>query len=75
MIFIITANKKLYKKMMMLTMMSRTLITSLLSVPTVRSETLVDLGSGDGRIVIEAAKKGYSAVGYELNYWLVLYSR
>lgn len=36
---------------------------------------LVDLGSGDGRIVIEAAKKGYEAVGYEINPWLVLYSR
>ncbi|GLV36983.1 uncharacterized protein CBL_02184 [Carabus blaptoides fortunei] len=39
-----------------------------------RTGTLVDLGSGDGRIVIDAAKRGYSAHGVELNPWLVLYS-
>ncbi|XP_038056671.1 ATP synthase subunit C lysine N-methyltransferase-like [Patiria miniata] len=39
------------------------------------SGTLVDLGSGDGRIVIEAAKYGFQATGYELNPWLVWYSR
>ena len=31
---------------------------------------MVDLGSGDGRICIEAAKWGYHAVGYELNPFL-----
>lgn len=36
---------------------------------------LVDLGSGDGRVVIAAAKHGYQAHGYELNHWLVWYSR
>ena len=36
---------------------------------------LIDLGSGDGRIVIEAAKKNYQSVGVELNFWLVLYSK
>jgi len=36
---------------------------------------LVDLGSGDGRIVIEAAKKGFDATGYEINPWLVWYAR
>ncbi|XP_064517185.1 ATP synthase subunit C lysine N-methyltransferase isoform X2 [Pseudopipra pipra] len=55
-----------------------------------RSGPLVDIGSGDGRIVsyghclpfipclkkvIAAAKKGFKAVGYELNPWLVWYSR
>lgn len=40
-----------------------------------RSGTVVDIGSGDGRIVIAAAKKGFQAVGYELNPWLVWYSR
>ncbi|XP_066462476.1 ATP synthase subunit C lysine N-methyltransferase-like isoform X2 [Eleutherodactylus coqui] len=40
-----------------------------------RRGTVVDIGSGDGRIVIAAAKKGFQAVGYELNPWLVLYSR
>ncbi|XP_054841773.1 ATP synthase subunit C lysine N-methyltransferase isoform X2 [Eublepharis macularius] len=40
-----------------------------------RSGSLVDIGSGDGRIVIAAAKAGFKAVGYELNPWLVWYSR
>ena len=37
--------------------------------------TLIDLGSGDGRIVFEASKRGYKAVGVELNFFLYLYSR
>ncbi|XP_048509781.1 ATP synthase subunit C lysine N-methyltransferase isoform X1 [Athalia rosae] len=40
-----------------------------------RSGTLVDLGSGDGRIVFAAARKGFTADGVELNPWLVVYSR
>lgn len=36
---------------------------------------LVDLGSGDGRIVFDAAKRGYHATGVELNAILVLYSK
>ncbi|KPP64160.1 hypothetical protein Z043_117529 [Scleropages formosus] len=39
------------------------------------SGMLVDIGSGDGRIVIAAAKQGFRAVGIELNPWLVWYSR
>jgi len=38
-------------------------------------ERVVDLGSGDGRIVIAAAKAGAEATGYELNPVLVLWSR
>lgn len=34
-----------------------------------------DLGSGDGRIVIALAKKGSEAHGYEINPFLVLWSR
>ena len=37
--------------------------------------TLVDIGSGDGRIVIQAARSGFSAHGVELNRWLVYFSR
>lgn len=33
-----------------------------------------DLGSGDGRVVIEAARRGYRAIGYEINPFLVLFS-
>lgn len=36
---------------------------------------LVDLGSGDGRIVFDAAKRGYHATGVELNAMLYLYSK
>jgi len=38
-------------------------------------EKLIDLGSGDGRIVIAAAKNGFACTGVELNLWLVLYSK
>lgn len=38
-------------------------------------DTLVDLGSGDGRILIAAAKRGAKAVGYEINPFLVKRSR
>lgn len=40
-----------------------------------KGEKIADLGSGDGRIVIAAAKKGATSVGYEINYLLVLLSR
>lgn len=38
-------------------------------------ELWVDLGSGDGRILIAAARAGARAVGYEVNPFLVFYSR
>lgn len=37
--------------------------------------TVVDLGSGDGRLLLAAARRGCRAVGYEINPLLVLYSR
>jgi 16S rRNA A1518/A1519 N6-dimethyltransferase RsmA/KsgA/DIM1 with predicted DNA glycosylase/AP lyase activity len=40
-----------------------------------KGQTLIELGSGDGRILYEAGKKGIKAVGYELNPILVLYSK
>jgi len=41
-----------------------------------RGETLYDLGSGDGRIVIKAAKDfGAVSVGIEANPFLVIWSR
>ena len=43
---------------------------------TVKSKpTLLDIGSGDGRIVIQSAQQGFKATGVELNRWLVYYSR
>ena len=36
---------------------------------------LLDIGSGDGRIVVQSARDGFQATGVELNRWLVYYSR
>ena len=38
-------------------------------------QTLLELGSGDGRVLRAAAQRGLKAVGYELNPLLVLISR
>lgn len=32
-----------------------------------QGQTLLELGCGDGRVVVAAAQKGYKVVGYELN--------
>jgi SAM-dependent methyltransferase len=37
-------------------------------------QKLIELGSGDGRVLIEAAKRGIYATGYELNPILFVYS-
>ncbi|XP_069769702.1 ATP synthase subunit C lysine N-methyltransferase [Narcine bancroftii] len=50
-------------------------VESVLQLLSGRRGALVDIGSGDGRIVIAAAKQGFRAVGYELNPWLVWFSR
>uniref|UniRef100_A0A1A7YCI1 ATP synthase subunit C lysine N-methyltransferase n=1 Tax=Iconisemion striatum TaxID=60296 RepID=A0A1A7YCI1_9TELE len=50
-------------------------VENVLKVLRARSGNLVDIGSGDGRIVIAAAKRGFQASGFELNPWLVWYSR
>lgn len=38
-------------------------------------EIVVDLGSGDGRLLFAAARKGAIAIGYEINPFLVLLTR
>ncbi len=38
-------------------------------------DTLIDLGSGDGRILIAAARLGTKTIGYEINPFLVCRSR
>jgi hypothetical protein len=40
-----------------------------------KGDVLVDLGSGDGRVLRAAAERGVRSVGYELNPFLVWYSR
>lgn len=41
------------------------------------SDTLIDLGTGDGKILLEAARRGASAIGYELSpiLWVVAWLR
>lgn len=39
-----------------------------------KGQTLLELGSGDGRLLIAAAQQGVYAIGYELNPLLVVYS-
>lgn len=38
-------------------------------------DVVVDLGSGDGRLLLAAAQKGAAVIGYELNPFLVFWSR
>lgn len=38
-------------------------------------DLVIDLGSGDGRVLISAARAGARAIGYELNPFLFWYSR
>ena len=40
-----------------------------------KGSTLIDIGSGDGRIVHLSAQNGFKSHGIELNPWLVLYSK
>ncbi|XP_029944585.1 protein N-lysine methyltransferase FAM173A-like isoform X2 [Salarias fasciatus] len=55
---------------------SRAQVQNVMTLLKGRKGGLVDLGSGDGRIVLEAHQHGFSpAVGYELNPWLVRLSR
>ena len=51
-------------------------IKQILSLANINSkDTLIDLGSGDGRILIAAAKLGIYSIGYEINSLLVWKSR
>jgi hypothetical protein len=43
--------------------------------PVSSSDVVVDLGSGDGRVLLEASRRGAKAYGYELNPLLVLFSK
>ena len=38
-------------------------------------QTLIDLGSGDGRLLRLAAQRGIRGIGYEINPWIYLVSR
>jgi SAM-dependent methyltransferase len=49
-------------------------ITSSSSSTSPSALTVIDLGSGDGRVVMEARRRGYRAIGYEINPGLVAVS-
>src|SRR3989338_7970465 len=40
-----------------------------------KGETVVDLGSGDGRLLFAAARAGARAIGYEINPFLIVLTR
>lgn len=49
---------------------------TMLSLAAIKpGETVIDLGSGDGTLLLEAARLGANAIGVELNPFLVWYSR
>ena len=52
-----------------------TLATILKMSKIKKGSRVVDLGSGDGRIVMEFAKRGFETHGYEINLLLVFLSR
>ncbi|XP_051904081.1 adenine nucleotide translocase lysine N-methyltransferase [Hippocampus zosterae] len=55
---------------------SRAQVRNVMALLRGRKGVLVDLGSGDGRIVLEAHRQGFtSPVGYELNPWLIRLAR
>lgn len=43
--------------------------------PLKSTDTLVDIGSGDGKVCLAASRRGAKAIGYEINPFLVLIAR
>lgn len=55
---------------------SPAMVSAMLDLAKLRpGDVLIDLGSGDGRVVMEAARRGVRAIGIEDNYELVKLSR
>ncbi|KAI4881307.1 hypothetical protein NFI96_029924 [Prochilodus magdalenae] len=55
---------------------SKRQVGNVMSLLKGRAGGFADLGSGDGRLVLEASRQGFSpAVGYELNPWLLRLAR
>lgn len=55
----------------------RQITTSLELAELRKGDTLIDLGSGDGSVLIFAAKQGIRSIGYEINpiLWLISWFR
>jgi precorrin-6B methylase 2 len=52
------------------------IIKEIIKLANIKSnDVVVDMGSGDGRILIEAAKYCKKSIGYEINPYLVLWSK
>lgn len=50
-------------------------LKKMLSLKISKDKKIVDLGSGNGKIIIAFAEKGYEAHGYEINPLLVLWTK
>jgi SAM-dependent methyltransferase len=50
-------------------------LTGLKLLDLKKGQTLLELGCGDGRVLAEAARQGYKAVGIELNPFLYMVAR
>lgn len=55
--------------------LSKQMTTALDLLDLKPGQTLIELGSGDGRVAQAAAERGLKVVGYELNPFLVIISR
>lgn len=55
--------------------MSKQVVAALELADLKLGQTLLELGCGDGKVVLAAARKGYHVVGYELNPILVLIAK
>ncbi|MCL4200836.1 50S ribosomal protein L11 methyltransferase [Patescibacteria group bacterium] len=55
---------------------SKTSVMAMVKLANLRSgQTVFDVGSGDGRVLMAAARQGAKAVGIEINPYLVWYTR
>lgn len=52
-----------------------TIKTALKLAPLKKDDLIVDLGSGDGSVLLQAARQGYKGVGFELNPLLNIVAR
>lgn len=55
--------------------LTRSLHTALDMLDLRPGQTVLDIGSGDGKVLIAAAERGWNAVGIEINPFLVIISR
>ncbi|MFZ5535193.1 MAG: class I SAM-dependent methyltransferase [Patescibacteria group bacterium] len=55
---------------------SKKSVDAMVALAKIRSgQTIIDVGSGDGRVLFAAAKKGANAIGIEINPYLVRFTQ